>query len=141
MTKLIFRLVHPQARKNAIAAIERAPDGQIVTIEEAKRTNDQNAKLWPMLSDLSKQVIWHGVKLSQEDWKNFATATLEAQRMIPNLDGDGFIALGVKTSTMSKKRFSDLLEIVYMIGARNDVKWSDEASRVFTEHCTDVQNT
>jgi len=127
MNKAIVTLVDQCRRDRAKGYIDAAPDGYIVTIQEPTRTLDQNAKLWPMLQDLSKQVEWHGVKLTTDEWKDFATATLKGQKSIPNMDGTGFIMVGGRTSTMGKKMFSDLIEILYMIGSRFDVEWTEDA--------------
>ena len=129
-----FTLISPQVRQRACDAVLAADDGQVVTIQEETRNLEQNSKMWPMLSDLSKQIIWHGVKLYPDEWKDFATATLKKQKFVPDLDGMGFIAVGGKTSTMSKKKFSDLIEIIYMIGARNDVQWSERSAMVIGEY-------
>jgi len=128
-----LRLINQAVRNRAKQLIDLAPEGYIVTIKEETRTLDQNAKLWPMLADLSSQIEWHGVKLSSDEWKDFATATLKAQKFVPNLEGSGFIAVGGRTSSMGKKKFSDLLEIIYMIGARNEVEWSGESRSVIDE--------
>lgn len=114
--------------------IEEASPDQVCVIKDATRTTEQNSKMWPMLRDLSNQVVYHGFTLSLDEWKSFATATLERQKIVPNMDGDGFIALGQSTSSMSKKKFSDLIEIIYMIGAKFNVKWSRESEETIAEH-------
>ena len=43
----------PSQRSFAKQLIDRAPTDTVVTIREATRTNDQNAKMWAMLSDVS----------------------------------------------------------------------------------------
>jgi hypothetical protein len=37
--------------------------------------------------------------------------------VVPNLEGTGFVALGLSTSKMSKREFSDLLELVNAFAA------------------------
>ena len=39
----------------------------VVEIKPATRTLAQNARLWAMLTDVSKQVDWYGRKLSEEE--------------------------------------------------------------------------
>jgi hypothetical protein len=134
MNKSIFRLVSKSARENAMAKILAAPDGYVVQIGEPTRSLDQNAKLWPMLCDLSKQVDWHGFKLSTDEWKDFATATLNGQKAVPNMDGSGFLMVGGRTSTLSKAAFADLIEIIYMIGARFEVNWSEHSLDLIDEN-------
>ena len=68
--------------------------------------------LWAMLGDISAQVVWHGRKLSSEDWKHVFTASLHKMDVVPNLDGTGFVVLGQSTSKMSKKELIDLIELM-----------------------------
>lgn len=119
---MIFRLVHAEARRRAAQACQEAPEGWIVTIKEPTRTLDQNAALWPLLDEISAQVDWHGQKLSSEDWKHIFTSTLRKLRIMPNLDGTGFVALGQSSKTMTKSEFSDLLELATAFAEEKGVK-------------------
>lgn len=98
-----------------------------------KRSLDQNARLWAVLTDISKQVEWYGRHLSKEAWKDIFTAALERQDVVPGLEG-GFVMIGGRTSKMTKKRFADLLTIIDAFGADHGVRWSDPALRVFEEY-------
>lgn len=49
---------------------------------------------------------------------------------MPNIDSTGVIALGVKTSTLSKKDFCELLEYIYAFGALRGVEFSRDKSSV-----------
>lgn len=118
--KRTFKLVHDNARRNAIACIQNAPQGYCVTVSEPTRSLDQNALLWPLLACLAKQIVWHGVKLSDEDWKDLLTASLRKQRSAPGLDG-GFVVFGERTSQYSKTEFSELIELVFAFGAQHGV--------------------
>lgn len=127
MTKRTFILQpapHP-ARRNAMEAIRTAPDGFVVTLAEPTRSGEQNARLWASLADVAGQVIWHGRRLSSEDWKHMFTASLKRLDVVPNLDNTGFVALGMSTSKMTKREFSDLLELIYAFGAEHGVEWSE----------------
>ena len=105
--------------------IDEAPADYVVVIKEPTRSDDQNSKLWPMLQDVSRQVVWYGRKLTTHDWKNIFTAQLRELDVVPNLNGTGFVALGQSTSVMSKRQFSDLIELMYAFGAEKGVAWSD----------------
>jgi hypothetical protein len=98
-----------------------------ITVEpyENTRTAEQNRRMWAMLTDLSKQVIWYGKNLHPEDWKDVLTASLEALEVVPNIEGTGFVALGGRTSKMNKKRMAELIELIFAFGSEHDVKWSD----------------
>jgi hypothetical protein len=102
-----------------------APDGFVVTISEPTRTLEQNALMWPLLQEVSRQVDWYGQKLTDEEWKDVFSASLKKQKVVPGLDG-GFVVCGQRTSKMSKKEFSELIELIYAFGAQKGVKFSDE---------------
>ena len=119
-----YRLIHQQAREGAIQAIRAAPDGYIVKIMEPTRSLDQNSLLWPLLTELSNQIVWYGNKLSKEEWKDVLTASLKKQKVVPGIDG-GFVVCGQRTSVMTKKDFSELIELIMAFGAQNNVKFGE----------------
>lgn len=123
--KRIYRLVHDTARKLAAAQCQLAPDGWIVEIKPPTRTLDQNALLWPLLTELSNQVEWYGHKLTKDEWKSVMTAGLKRDKIVPGIDG-GFVVLGMSTSKMDKKTFSDLLDLIYAFGAQHGVVFHDD---------------
>lgn len=124
----IFRLVHSTARQMASRACIQAPDGFICEVKPATRSLLQNARLWAMLTDISQQVEWHGLKLVPADWKHIFSAGLKKQRAVPGLDG-GFVVLGQSTSKMTKAEMSELQELMSAFGAEHDVQWSDPAEQ------------
>lgn len=92
-------------------------------LKEKTRSLDQNALLWPLLNEVSRQVIWHGKRLSREEWKDVFTAALKKQTVVPGIDG-GFVVCGRSTSLMSKAEFSELIELIYAFGAQQGVKFN-----------------
>lgn len=119
-----FKLAHAEARRRAIEAVKCAPDGYVVEVKEATRTLDQNALLWATLTDVAEQVEWYGRKLTPDEWKDVFSASLKRAQVVPGLDG-GFVVLGQRTSSMTKRDFSDLCELIFAFGAEHDVKWTD----------------
>ncbi|WP_372966606.1 recombination protein NinB [Marinobacter sp.] len=114
-------------------AAKALPAGPVqITLGRQKRSLDQNAKLWPMLTDVSKQVEWYGQHLSPEDWKHVFTASLTKQRAVPGIDG-GFVVLGQPTSRMTKEVFSQLIELIYAFGAEHNVRWSEQSDQSLYE--------
>lgn len=95
----------------------------VLTIEQEKRSQEQNALMWSVLTDLSKQVLWHNEKLSKDEYKDLLTAGLKKQRAIPGIDG-GFVVLGTSTSKMTKQDMSDLITLAHAFGDEREVKWS-----------------
>ena len=117
MPKQVYILATPIARANAVQAVRTAPDCFKVTITEPSRTLDQNAAQWPILQAFSEQLTWpiNGVmvKMDEDDWKDVMTAAFKKEtiRIAHGLDG-GMVMLGLSTSKMSKKEFSDYLEFL-----------------------------
>lgn len=126
--KLIFTLrpnPHP-VRHNLCERIREVPDGYTVTIQPPKRSMVQNSKMWCMLGDLAKQVNWYGLKLSSEDWKDVLSASLRKEiRTVPNIDGNGLVVLGMRTSQMTIGQMNEMIEYMYAFGASKEVKWSE----------------
>jgi hypothetical protein len=101
--------------------------GSKVVFHGPTRSIDQNSALWAALGDIARQRDYHGLKLSPDDWRLlFLDAVDRETRMVPNLDGTGFVGLGRSTSALSKEEFSGLLSIVYEWGNRNGIEWSDK---------------
>ena len=95
----------------------------VLTIEQEKRSQEQNQLMWSVLTDLSRQVMWHGQKLTKEEYKDLMTAGLKKQRAIPGIDG-GFVVLGSSTSKMTKQEMTDLITLAHAFGDEREVKWS-----------------
>ena len=129
MTKRIWKLTGEVAKKAACREILAAPEGYVVTLAEPTRTLDQNSLLWPLLTEVSKQVDWYGNKLTADEWKDVFSAALKKQKVVPGLDG-GFVVCGQSTSRMSKREFSDLVELIYAFGADRGVVFSGKAERM-----------
>lgn len=118
--------------------IERAPVEVSLRHQDGKRTLDQNRKLWPMLTDVSRQVRWpiNGAMghLPPEDWKDILTAGLDSeQRVAPGING-GFVMLGKRTSKMRKAEFAQLIELIYAFGSQHGVQWSEPALAVYEQY-------
>jgi len=120
-----YTLAHATARQRAIDAVRAAPDGMVVEIRAKSRSLDQNARMWAMLTDLSRQLKWCDRDLSPADWKCLMTAHLKRHDTVPGIDG-GFVVLGAYTSQMTVRDMSDLIELMFAFGAENDVEWSDD---------------
>jgi hypothetical protein len=105
----------------------KLPSGTRVEFKEAKRTSDQNAKMWSCLSDVATQVRYHGIKLSADDYKLlFLDALKREVRMVPNIDGTGFVSLGRSSSDLSKAEMADLITLIIEWGERNGVQFHDD---------------
>ncbi len=95
----------------------------VAEVKKETRSLEQNARMWAMLTDVSKQVVWYGRKLTPEDWKHVFTASLTKQEVVPGIDG-GFVVLGKSTSQMTKAEMSELQELMQAFGAQQGVKFT-----------------
>ena len=131
--KQTFILNHRQARDRAIESIRSAGDGYVVTVSEPKRSMVQNALMWVLLADLEEQVVWHGQKLTAENWKDICTAALKRQDVVPGIDG-GFVVLGTSTRRMTKLEMNELIDFIYAFGAQQGVEFGEQAIEAPIEH-------
>ena len=122
--KRFFVLAHDEARRRAVA----------VTIKPPTRSLDQNAALWPILEAFSEQLEWpvNGAmtKLTSEEWKHILSAAFqgESMRLAQGLNG-GVVMLGMRTSKMGKRQFSEFLEFLHATAAdRGVVVYEDETA-------------
>jgi len=94
-----------------------------LTLAKSKRSLEQNALLWSMLTDISRQIEWYGRYLSAEEWKHVFTASLSKQNVVPGIDG-GFVVLGKSTSSMSIREMGDLIDLMTAFGIEKGVRFS-----------------
>ena len=112
------------ADQMARKGLQRGP--VVVRLGRPRRTLDQNKKLWPMCTDVSQQVEWHGQKLSKEDWKDLFVGSLKGQTPIPGING-GVVFIGGGSSKLSIRQFCDLIESIYAFGSDRGVIWSERS--------------
>lgn len=99
--------------------------GTTVEFRAPRRSNDQNALMWSLLSQISKGVDWYGQKLTSEDWKDVLTASLRRARVVPGIDAGSFVPLGMRTSQMTKAELAELIELIYCFGAEHNVRFRE----------------
>jgi len=117
-------------RQKAVAWIMKAPWGTRVEFKASKRTLPQNDRMWAMLTDVAEQLTWHGIRLTPDDWKLvFLEALNREVRMVPNLEGNGFVNLGRSSSDLSKEEMTDLIEIIFAFGAEHGVVFHEPEAR------------
>jgi len=98
-----------------------------LTVKPETRSTAQNSRMWAMLEDVSRQVEWHGRKLSKEDWKHIFSASLKKQDAVPGIDG-GFVVLGQSTSKMTVREMTDLMTLMEAFGAEHEVRFTAPAA-------------
>lgn len=114
-------------RKNAYRVIDGAPNGSVVTVKPPRRTLDQNARMWALLSEISLTKP-EGRSMTPDVWKAvFMHALDHAQRFEMALDGQGMVPVGFRTSKLSKAQMGDLMELIEEYGARHGVEFRQAA--------------
>ena len=134
MNRRRFVLSHSDARRRAMACVADAPEGYVVTVQEPTRSTDQNSAQWPILEAFAEQLQWpvNGamVSLSAEEWKDVLTSAFQGEtvRLAMGLNG-GVVMLGLRTSQMGKRRFTEWLDFLRATAAlRGVVVYADEAA-------------
>lgn len=131
--------------------IKKSPIGYKVTVEEQKRSTDQNDKMHAMIGDIAKHCTFMGRKWDREDWKRLLSDAFvrvmreqakaegnpdpfaEQCKMVPSLDGSGFVQLGVQTRRFKKSMASEFIEFLFCYGAEAGVVWSDTSKHYIEE--------
>ena len=137
MTKRIFILAHSTARANAARYMQEAPEGHMVTVSEPTKKRIQEEKYHAMLLDIAKQCLFMGKRHDAEDWKRllidaFAKVMRDSGtplhhdgRVIPSLDFQRVVQLGIQTRDFYIKEAAEFIEFLYFYGAENGVIFSD----------------
>ena len=126
MTRAVIVLTQDTERQKAARWAAQLPPGTRVEFKAPKRSVPQNDRMWAMLTDVATQLKWHGLKLTADDWKLiFLDALKREVRMVPNLDGNGFVSLGRSSSDLSKQEMTDLIDLISAFGANHGVVFHD----------------
>ena len=127
MSRATLILNSELVRAKAKRWIDGLPHGTRVEFKAPKRTLPQNDKMWAMLTEISEQIVYHGLKLAPDDWKLlFLDALKREVRTVPNLDGNGIVSLGRSSSDLSREEFAGLIEIITEWGVRNGVTFTEK---------------
>ena len=111
-------------RHRAHQLIERAPAGYVMSLVEPKRTQEQNDRMWAMLTDVSVQMPG-GRRHTPDDWKAiFMNACGWECQFVEGLDGRPF-PKGFRSSHLTKSQMTAMIDFMFAWGAENGVVWSD----------------
>ena len=132
-----FVLRNQSIKENAKRAIDRAPYGITVLIEEQKKSRMAEMKYHAMIGDIAKQVDLIGERRDVEDAKRLlidafarvmaanGTPLRHQSRIIPSLDGSGFVQLGIQSRRFTVSEASEFIEYLYSFGDEHGVVWSE----------------
>jgi hypothetical protein len=114
----------PSQRTLAKRLIDEAPIDAVVNIREAKRSAEQNDKMWAMLGDVSRAKP-EGRRYTTDDWKAvFMNACGWEVMFLEGLDGRPFPA-GFRSSKMTVRQMADLITFIQAYGDQHGVAWSE----------------
>lgn len=103
-----------------------------------QRTNEQNRKLWPMLADVAIQcrlrIDGQMQQASGDDWKAVFMAALDGEQRVARGINGGLVFLRSSSRSLTKKQFSDLIEIIYAYGAEHGVCWSEPSLAAYEKY-------
>ena len=116
--KVLTSVVWPEVKAQTMAGRR-----MVVEVRAETRSLEQNARLWAMLADISKQVEWYGHRLTPDEWKDVFSASLKRTKVVPGLDG-GFVVCGQSTSKMTIAEMCELQELMEAFGAQKGVRFT-----------------
>lgn len=96
-------------------------------IKNESKSRDQEEKYHAMIGEIAKQAQHLGAKWSAEDWKRllvdlFAKETgLQGGKIIPSLDGQGIVQLGLQTRNFTKEQAMEFITFLEAWGASNGI--------------------
>lgn len=129
MSRALIILTSSANRERAQKLCREAPTGTRVEFKAARRTLPQNSKMWAMLTDISRQVTWHGSKYKPDDWKTiFLNGLARERRTVPSIDGEGWVSLERSSSNLTKAEMSELIELMFAFGAQHFVQFKEDVS-------------
>ena len=105
-------LAGERQRFHAKKLIDQAPNDYVVTINEPRRSTDQNSLFWALLSELSVRKV-AGREATPEAWKLLVMhACGHACQFEIGLNGQPF-PVGFKSSKLTKRQMGDLIDWIY----------------------------
>jgi hypothetical protein len=126
MSRALISICSNADRDRATKWVAQAPAGTRIEFKAAKRTTDQNSRMWAMLTDVATQKEHAGRKYTPDQWKIlFMHACGREVQFIPALDNSTFIPWGQSSSDLSKQEMTDLIECIFAWGAEHGVVFHD----------------
>lgn len=96
-------------------------------IKNETKSREQEEKYHAMIGEIATQAQHLGAKWSAEDWKRllvdlFAKETrLQGGKIIPSLDGQGIVQLGLQTRNFTKEQAMEFITFLEAWGTNNGI--------------------
>jgi hypothetical protein len=124
MTQTVILRGQPQ-RNLAKQLIDKAPENSFVKISPLTRSNEQNNKMWALIEDVMNAMP-EGRQHTKEVWKAIFMNALGHETAFAMGINNEIFPIGFKSSQLSVRQMSDLIEVIYAYGAKHNVKWSEK---------------
>jgi hypothetical protein len=124
MTQTVILRGQPQ-RNLAKQFIDKAPENSVVKISPLTRSNEQNNKMWGLIEDVMNAMP-EGRQHTKEVWKAIFMNALGHETAFAMGINNEIFPIGFKSSQLSVRQMSDLIEMIYSYGAKHNVKWSEK---------------
>ena len=112
-----------KTRGNALDLVRKLA-GFTLKLVRRNRTQEQNDKMWAMLTDLSIQKP-EGRKCTPDDWKCLVMNACNHDCMfMEGLDGKPF-PVGFRSSRLNTKEMSEIINWMYGYGLEQGIVWSE----------------
>lgn len=126
MQRALIRLRSERDVETACRLIRQAPPGARVEVTGPQRTLDQNARMWAMLTDIARQRPG-GRVYTPDEWKvMFMHAIGKELKLLPALEGHGFVPYGSSSSRLSVGEMGDLMEFIQAWAVENGVTLQED---------------
>lgn len=120
MSRAMIVISGASDRERASLWAKKAPLGTRIEYKAYKRSLDQNSRMWCLLTEVSRQLVWHGQRYSPTEWKDYFMHAYRGEKWMPSEDG-GMVPIGRSTSDLSKHEHSELTEVIAAFCARQGI--------------------
>jgi hypothetical protein len=124
MMQTVILRGQPQ-RNLAKQFIDKAPENSVVKISPLTRSSEQNNKMWGLIEDVMNAMP-EGRHHTKEVWKAIFMNALGHETAFAMGINNEIFPIGFKSSQLSVRQMSDLIEMIYSYGAKHNVKWSEK---------------
>ena len=132
------------SRKAICNHVRAADEGDVVTIGPPVKRRIQEEKYHAMIGDIADQCKFMQRTWSKEEWKRLlidayvrvARENAKAEgkpdpfsghgEVVPSLEGNGFVQLGIQSRGFSIKQASEFIEYLFAYGSKESVIFCDE---------------
>jgi len=129
-----LRPVMTRVWESACALVDREKEPiQVVIKKMSKRSAEANSLMWVRLNELAEQTDWHGIKMSADEFKDLLSAGLAKSKVVPNIEGNGFVIVGQRTRKFTVKQMNEMIVLIEAFGSERGVRFSADPRQYIDE--------